>query len=56
MINPLDKMKGEIYASLIYLVVFTSLAVWDWMILFPIEWRYIYRAKWSPLKVLYLLK
>ncbi|GAA5952251.1 hypothetical protein JCM3765_001920 [Sporobolomyces pararoseus] len=47
-------MKSDIYASLIYLVVFTALAVWDWMILLPLEWRYIYRAKWSPLKVLYL--
>jgi len=56
MTNPLDKMKGEIYASQIYLIVFTSLCIWDWLLLLPLEYLYIHRATWSPLKVFYLLK
>lgn len=54
--NPLDKMKGEIYASQIYLVVFASLLVWDWLMLLPLEVAHIHRSKLSPLKACYLLK
>ncbi|GAA5844882.1 hypothetical protein JCM3766R1_004380 [Sporobolomyces carnicolor] len=53
--KPLDKMKGEIYASQIYLVVFASLLVWDWLMLLPLEVAHIHRSKLSPLKACYLL-
>jgi len=56
MLSSLDTMRKETLASQQYLIVFTALIVWDYLSLLPAEYRHIYLAEWSFLKVCYLLK
>jgi len=52
----LNLYQRQIIASKQYLIVWTTLMYWDWFILFSKEYRYIIKARWTPLKVAYLLK
>ncbi|GAA5830227.1 hypothetical protein JCM3766R1_002831 [Sporobolomyces carnicolor] len=38
-----------------YAVVWFTILVWDTLATLPNEWRYIHRAKWTPLKVMFLV-
>ncbi|EIM79317.1 uncharacterized protein STEHIDRAFT_126547 [Stereum hirsutum FP-91666 SS1] len=39
----------------IYVASTTSVLVWDWLVCLPQEWRYIWKADWTAIKVLYLM-
>ncbi|GAA6021850.1 hypothetical protein JCM11491_001546 [Sporobolomyces phaffii] len=51
----LDEIRDQTLAYQQYLIAFAGLMVWDWLILLPKEYRHIYRAKCTFLKVCYLL-
>ncbi|GAA5823347.1 hypothetical protein JCM5353_008242 [Sporobolomyces roseus] len=51
----LNLYQRQIIASKQYLIVWTTLMYWDWFILFSKEYRHIIKARWTPLKVAYLL-
>lgn len=55
-IQTLDLIRDQNLAYQKYLIVFTSLMVWDWLSLLRTEYRHVYRAKRSFSKVCYLLK
>jgi hypothetical protein len=52
----LDEIRAQTLASQQYLTVFAALMFWDWMSLLPKEYRHIYSARWTFLKLCYLLK
>jgi len=55
-IQTLDLIRDQNLAYQKYLIVFTSLMVWDWLSLLRTEYRHVYRAKRSFSKICYLLK
>ncbi|GAA5958202.1 hypothetical protein JCM3765_002846 [Sporobolomyces pararoseus] len=38
-----------------YAIVWFTVLVWDTLATLPSEWRYIHKAKWTPLKVMFLI-
>lgn len=56
MMSSMETMRKETLASQQYLIVFSALICWDFFSLLPTEYRHIYLAEWSFLKICYLLK
>ena len=51
----LETIRSQTIASHQYLIAWTTILVWDWLALLPSEYRYIWKARWTPLKVVFLL-
>ncbi|GAA5902256.1 hypothetical protein JCM5296_003965 [Sporobolomyces johnsonii] len=51
----LDYVREVTGSAITYLVVFLSILLWDTVATFPSEYRHIWRAKWTPVKVAFLL-
>lgn len=52
----LEKIRSQIHASHLYLIVFEALMCWEWLSLLRVEYVHVIRAKWTLFKVCYLLK
>ncbi|GAA5875099.1 hypothetical protein JCM16303_005007 [Sporobolomyces ruberrimus] len=50
----LGALRADLKASLIYVVVWMSIVVFDYLATLPLEIRYIWPSKLSPLKVIFL--
>ena len=51
----LETIRSQTIASHQYLIAWTTILVWDWLALLPSEYRYIWKARWTPLKIVFLL-
>lgn len=51
----LESIRSQTIASHQYLIAWTTILAWDWLALLPSEYRHIWKARWTPLKVVFLL-
>ncbi|EIM80014.1 uncharacterized protein STEHIDRAFT_150848 [Stereum hirsutum FP-91666 SS1] len=44
-----------VHVAQIYVASTTSIWIWDWLVCLPEEWKYIWKAQWSAIKMVYLM-
>lgn len=50
----LETAEHFIYVTQVYFCCMYSVVVWDWLISLPREWRFIWKTRWTPVKIAYL--
>ncbi|GAA5990088.1 hypothetical protein JCM5350_001095 [Sporobolomyces pararoseus] len=53
--NSIASTRENIRLMKEYAIVWFTVLVWDTLATLPSEWRYIHKAKWTPLKVMFLV-
>ncbi|KAH8913356.1 hypothetical protein BT69DRAFT_1344713 [Atractiella rhizophila] len=48
------KLEKDLDVSRVYFICCMSVLIWDWIVTFPSEYKYIWRTPWSIAKVLFL--
>jgi len=51
----LEGIRSHVVSQQQYVIVWTALLYWDWLSLLPMEHKYIWKARWTWLKLIFLL-
>jgi len=51
----IEGIRGQVVSQQQYVIVWTALLYWDWLALIPLEYKYIWKARWTWLKLIFLL-
>jgi hypothetical protein len=51
-----ELVRSQNTAAKSFIIVWTAILYWDWLATLPLEVPYIWRAKTTPLKIIFLLQ
>ncbi|GAA5825090.1 hypothetical protein JCM5353_006502 [Sporobolomyces roseus] len=51
----IEGIRSQVVSQQQYVIVWTALLYWDWLALLPLEYKYIWKARWTWLKLIFLL-